>query len=77
MRDFSSSNLNAKNKSLPVGNVDEQDDFGLVSENINYNDVGFKFKILTEIIDNYLVGITLKQSHSFLRGFVGEIPIIR
>ena len=76
LRDFSGSNLNAKGSPPAVGNVEKQDEFGLVSETINYNDVGFKFKILTEIIDNYRVGITLNQSHSFLRGFVGEIPII-
>lgn len=71
LRDYSTSPIRED-----VDTKDNQDDFGLVSENINFNDVGFKFKILTDFINDNQIGITLKQSHSFLKGFVDDVPIL-
>ncbi|MBC8553813.1 MAG: hypothetical protein H8D23_29740, partial [Candidatus Brocadiales bacterium] len=38
-------------------------------------DVGFKFKIDTKFVDQQTVSIKLNQSHSFLQGFVDDVPV--
>ena len=37
--------------------------------------VGFKFKIDTKFVDQQTVSIKLNQSHSFLQGFVNDVPV--
>ena len=47
----------------------------IVGEKVSFNDVGFKFKIDTKFVDQQTVSIKLNQSHSFLQGFVNDVPV--
>lgn len=47
----------------------------MVGEKVSFNDVGFKFKIDTKFVDQQTVSIKLNQSHSFLQGFVDDVPV--
>ena len=56
-------------------NSKQQPSDRVVGEKISFNDVGFKFRIDTKYVDDQTVSIKLNQSHSFLQGFVDDIPV--
>jgi len=74
----SSRSSNALSSKLPsnTNTKDASPTDRVVSESINFNDVGFKFRIDTEYVDDKTVSVALNQSHSFLQGFVGDVPIM-
>ena len=47
----------------------------IVGEKISYNNVGFEFKVATQYVDDETINVNLKQSHSFLQGFVNDVPV--
>ena len=47
----------------------------VVGEKISYNNVGFEFKVATQYVDDKTIIVNLKQSHSFLQGFVNDVPV--
>ena len=47
----------------------------VVGEKISYNNVGFEFKVATQYVDDQTIIVNLKQSHSFLQGFVNDVPV--
>jgi len=47
----------------------------VVGEKISYNNVGFEFKVATQYVDDETIIVNLKQSHSFLQGFVNDVPV--
>jgi hypothetical protein len=47
----------------------------VVGEKISYNNVGFEFKVATQYVDDETIVVNLKQSHSFLQGFVNDVPV--
>jgi|GEM_PF-921240 len=47
----------------------------VVGEKISYNNVGFEFKVDTQYVDDKTIIVNLKQSHSFLQGFVNDVPV--
>ena len=72
----SSNALSSKLSSNTKNTKDASPTDRVVSESINFNDVGFKFRIDTEYVDDKTVSVALNQSHSFLQGFVGDVPIM-
>ena len=71
-----STNSNTVNKLTSINsNSKQQPSDRVVGEKVSFNDVGFKFKIDTKFVDQQTVSIKLNQSHSFLQGFVDDVPV--
>ena len=71
-----STSSSAANKLTPAKNRSKQQPSDrVVGEKVSFNDVGFKFKIDTKFVDQQTVSIKLNQSHSFLQGFVDDVPV--
>jgi hypothetical protein len=62
-----STSASSKSKQQPSDRV--------VGEKISYNNVGFEFKVATQYVDDETIIVNLKQSHSFLQGFVNDVPV--
>jgi len=62
-----STSASSKSKQQPSDRV--------VGEKISYNNVGFEFKVATQYVDDKTIIVNLKQSHSFLQGFVNDVPV--
>lgn len=71
-----STNSSAINKLTSANsNYKQQPSDWVVGEKVSFNDVGFKFKIDEKFVDQQTVSIKLNQSHSFLQGFVDDVPV--
>ncbi len=68
-RSNSTSSLTSSSKSK------QQPSDRVVGEKISYNNVGFEFKVATQYVDDETIIVNLKQSHSFLQGFVNDVPV--
>ena len=83
LKDYKSSSVSSvrlksdqQNKLIPTKNKSKQQPSDrVVGEKVSFNDVGFKFKIDTKFVDKQTVSIKLNQSHSFLQGFVDDVPV--
>jgi len=65
-------NNSAANKLTPTNsNSKQQPSDRVVGEKVSFNDVGFEF----DYVDQQTVSIKLNQSHSFLQGFVDDVPV--
>ena len=80
LKDYKSSSvssvrLNSDNLVKPVSTSKQQPSDRVVGEKISYNNVGFEFKVATQYVDDQTIIVNLKQSHSFLQGFVNDVPV--
>ena len=62
-------------KSTSTSKSKQQPSDRVVGEKISYNNVGFEFKVATQYVDDETIIVNLKQSHSFLQGFVNDVPV--
>ena len=80
LKDYKSSSvssvrLNSDNLVKPASTSKQQPSDRVVGEKISYNNVGFEFKVATQYVDDQTIIVNLKQSHSFLQGFVNDVPV--
>ena len=80
LKDYKSSSvssvrLNSDNLVKPSSTSKQQPSDRIVGEKISYNNVGFEFKVATQFVDDQTIIVNLKQSHSFLQGFVNDVPV--
>ena len=80
LKDYKSSSvssvrLNSDNLVKPASTSKQQPSDRVVGEKISYNNVGFEFKVATQFVDDETIIVNLKQSHSFLQGFVNDVPV--
>jgi len=62
-------------KSTSSSTSKQQPSDRVVGEKISYNNVGFEFKVATQYVDDQTIIVNLNQSHSFLQGFVNDVPV--
>ena len=74
LKDYKSSSVSSVRLKADQQNKQQPSD-RIVGEKVSFNDVGFKFKIDTKFVDQQTVSIKLNQSHSFLQGFVNDVPV--
>jgi len=74
LKDYKSSSVSSVRLKADQQNKQQPSD-RIVGEKVSFNDVGFKFKIDTKFVDRQTVSIKLNQSHSFLQGFVNDVPV--
>ncbi|WPE15966.1 hypothetical protein R5P06_05290 [Candidatus Thioglobus autotrophicus] len=74
LKDYKSSSVSSVRLKADQQNKQQPSD-RVVGEKVSFNDVGFKFKIDTKFVDQQTVSIKLNQSHSFLQGFVNDVPV--
>lgn len=74
LKDYKSSSVSSVRLKADQQNKQQPSD-RIVGEKVSFNDVGFKFKIDTKFVDHQTVSIKLNQSHSFLQGFVNDVPV--
>jgi len=74
LKDYKSSSVSSVRLKVDQQNKQQPSD-RIVGEKVSFNDVGFKFKIDTKFVDQQTVSIKLNQSHSFLQGFVNDVPV--
>jgi len=80
LKDYNSSSvssvrLKSDNLVKPASTSKQQPSDRVVGEKISYNNVGFEFKVATQYVDDQTIIVNLKQSHSFLQGFVNDVPV--
>lgn len=80
LKDYKSSSvssvrLKSDNLVKPASTSKQQPSDRVVGEKISYNNVGFEFKVATQFVDDQTIIVNLKQSHSFLQGFVNDVPV--
>ncbi|MDB3893690.1 hypothetical protein N9345_05880 [Candidatus Thioglobus sp.] len=80
LKDYKSSSvssvrLNSDNLVKSASTSKQQPSDRVVGEKISYNNVGFEFKVATQYVDDQTIIVNLKQSHSFLQGFVNDVPV--
>jgi len=78
LKDYKSSSVSSvrlESDNLVKSTSKQQPSDRVVGEKISYNNVGFEFKVDTQYVDDKTIIVNLKQSHSFLQGFVNDVPV--
>jgi hypothetical protein len=84
LKDYKSSSVSSvrlksdnltKPSSTQTSKSKQQPSDRIVGEKISYNNVGFEFRVATQYVDDQTINVNLKQSHSFLQGFVNDVPV--